>query len=498
MMTLGAYELTHSLGEGGMASLYLATERGREGLVRRVVIKRILPSLTSDPTYTRMLVDEARVVACLQHPNVVQLFALEESHGSYFLVLEWVDGLDAWKLARAISAEQPRLPRPIALYIAIEMLHGVHAAHTAVSVDGQPLDIVHRDLSASNVLLSRAGAVKVSDFGVAKWIAQTTRTRTGELKGKFSYMSPEQAAGKAVDARSDVYAAGLVLFEWLTGERANRGKSQADMLDDAKHGRLDLRPLEAQPADLGAIVKRSLARAPSERHESAAAFARALLDSRSLRLQMARREDLAELVNRHARMPPPLNEGDFRAGPSDADKTPAMGSAASPAQHEPRGLAPSLRAPAATRAGTRVAGAPARRRWVMSALACAILVVGLLWVVFGRGPDTQRTPPAPTTVATVTTVSTVTPAREPASAPATAPALAEVTRPAFLSLNAKPWAWVYVDGVRIAEHTPILHHRLPSGRHAIRLEAPGINAVRELTIDLEPGQHLSKVVELSR
>ncbi len=323
-MMLGDYELTHLLGEGGMAQLYLATERGREGLVRRVVIKRILPSLTDDPVYTRMLIDEARVDALVQHPNVVQLYSLEQANGAHFLVLEWVDGMDAHKLAQALHPEKPRLPRQIALFIALETLHGVHAAHIARGLDGQALNIVHRDLSPSNVLLSRGGAVKVSDFGIAKWHAQTTRTRTGELKGKFVYMSPEQALGRKVDARSDVYAAALLLFEWLTGVRANRGVGPSGALANARDGKLDLAPLSAQPADLAQVIRRALAKEADARFDSADAFARALRNTQTARLGVAHREELAALVATHAEMPPPLSgEAPWQeAGPDD--KTPAI------------------------------------------------------------------------------------------------------------------------------------------------------------------------------
>jgi serine/threonine protein kinase len=481
-MMLGDYELTHLLGEGGMAQLYLATERGREGLVRRVVIKRILPELTDDPIYTRMLIDEARVDALVQHPNVVQLYALEQASGAHFLVLEWVDGMDAHKLAQVLHPEKPRLPRQIALFITLEMLQGVHAAHVACGLDGQPLNIVHRDLSPSNVLLSRAGAVKVSDFGIAKWHAQTTRTRTGELKGKFMYMSPEQASARKVDARSDVYAAALLLFEWLTGERANKGMGTSGALADAREGKLDLTPLDAQPADVAQVIRRALEKAPGDRFESAEAFAKALRQTQTARLGVAHREELAALVSTHAQMPPLLTTDTAweEAGPSD--RTPAL---AGSQDTEPSPTPASVVSGPARTEEARM-GAPA-----VWALPVGVAVLALTGVMAWRG--FVDTAPAATTPSVVAPASAPSPAPTPAT-----PAIPEIPQIGFLSVNSMPWGVVYVDGTRLKGNTPIVRHRLAAGAHVIKIESPGLQRSRELRVEIQPGEHVSRVIDFSR
>src|SRR5262249_27229916 len=164
----------------------------------------------------RMFIDEARLAAQLQHSNIVQIFDFDQAEGSYYIAMELVEGCDLRRLEQDLRLQAQQLPMPVALYVAVETLKGLHYAHTK-SVGDRPLGIVHRDVSPQNILLSRSGEVKLSDFGIAKAQARATATRTGVVKGKLSYMSPEQAEGQPLDHRTDLFAVGVILYHALTG-----------------------------------------------------------------------------------------------------------------------------------------------------------------------------------------------------------------------------------------------------------------------------------------
>lgn len=223
-MKFGQYELFGRIAVGGMAEVYRGRAIGEEGFEKPVAIKRILPHFAKDARFVSMLLTEARIHASLSHKNIVQIHDLGISEeGEYFIVLEYVDGRDLAalldRLARAPAGRggAQRLSDAVVLYIMIELGEGVHFAHELRGTDGQPLGLVHRDISPSNVLVSYAGEVKLSDFGLAK--RRTDHSVVGSLKGKLAYMSPEQARRSQLDRRSDIFALGAVLFELLTGHR---------------------------------------------------------------------------------------------------------------------------------------------------------------------------------------------------------------------------------------------------------------------------------------
>jgi serine/threonine-protein kinase len=223
-MRFGQYEILGRIAVGGMAEIYRGRAVGDEGFEKPVAIKRILPAYANDASFVSMLVTEARIHASLSHKNIVQIHDLGISEeGEYFIVLEYVDGRDLGALLDMLSRTPSpsgrtlRLSDAVALYVMIELGEGTHFAHELRGADGQPLGLVHRDISPSNVLISYAGEVKLSDFGLAK--RRTDHSVMGSLKGKLAYMSPEQARSSTLDRRSDVFALGAVLFEMLTGRR---------------------------------------------------------------------------------------------------------------------------------------------------------------------------------------------------------------------------------------------------------------------------------------
>jgi serine/threonine protein kinase len=217
-MGLERYSVIRKVADGGMAEIFLATQTGAEGFSRTVVVKRILPAFSIDPHFRNMIVDEAHIAMSLQHSNIVQVLDLGQTQGRYFLVMEMVDG---WDLATIVVRSQAAgfpIPTGLCLYLTGEVCRALAYAH-GKSQSGKPLGIVHRDISPQNVLVSEQGEVKLTDFGIAKALGKRDRTQTGVIKGKLDFMSPEQAAGGALDQRSDIFSVGTVLYLLATGRR---------------------------------------------------------------------------------------------------------------------------------------------------------------------------------------------------------------------------------------------------------------------------------------
>ncbi|HMJ14675.1 MAG TPA: protein kinase, partial [Polyangiaceae bacterium] len=275
---LGSYELGERLGAGGMAEVYMATRAGPHGFNKRFAIKLILPQLAQDARFVQMFCDEARICAALTHPNIVQVTDFGESEGNLFMAMEYVDGISCAKLLRAVAARGERFPLPSALFIAHEVLRALTFAHEARDEHGRPLRIVHRDVSPGNILIGRAGEVKLTDFGIVRSSFIDRRTYPGELKGKMGYMSPEQVIGGELDARSDLFTVGIVLAEMLLCRPLFPGRNELDIL--SRIFEADLRVLERYGShlapDLLATLRTALAREPNARFQTARDFAEAL------------------------------------------------------------------------------------------------------------------------------------------------------------------------------------------------------------------------------
>jgi serine/threonine-protein kinase len=275
------YEILARLKSGGMATLYLGRKSGASGFSRHVAIKFIHDHLAEDPDFVRMFVDEALVQARISHPNVVHVEELGEEDGKHFLVMEYVHGCALSQLLRALAKRNRALPTELAVYVAMQIAAGLHAAHELRDEAGQLLGVVHRDVSPDNVLLSYDGHVKLIDFGVAKVEARVAQTSAGLLKGKLRYMSPEQASGGAIDRRTDVYALGVVLWEMLTMHRLFGAADQLVLLETVRNPRIPPPgSLRADiPAALEAVVMKALAPDPALRYGSSHDFRRALAEA---------------------------------------------------------------------------------------------------------------------------------------------------------------------------------------------------------------------------
>ena len=263
--------MLRKVADGGMAEIYLAKQTGEEGFSRLVIVKRILPAYSQDPHFRDMLLDEAHIAMSLNHSNVVPVLDLGRADGSYFLVMELVDGWDLANIYDRGRAASFALPLGLALYIMAETCRGLGYAHGRRDVDGRPLGIVHRDVSPHNVLVSEHGEVKVTDFGIAKALGKRDRTQTGLIKGKLDFMSPEQASGAALDASSDIFAAGTTLYLLVTGRRPFASPSDMEALLRVQKADF-LPPEEVRPGispAVAGIVKRAMRARPSERYRTA-------------------------------------------------------------------------------------------------------------------------------------------------------------------------------------------------------------------------------------
>jgi len=274
----GRYTLVERLAVGGMAEVFRAKIVSSHGFEKALVIKRILPQLAVDRTFVSMFIDEAKLTAQLVHPKVVQVLDFGEVEGQYFIALELVDGYDALALLRQCAGRRVRMPLPIGVHAAMEVLDALDYAHNALDMEGRPMYLVHRDISPSNIFVSKRGDVKLGDFGIAHAEQRESKTQAGTLKGKYGYMSPEQVLGSSLDRRSDLFAVGIVLAEMFMGRRLFTARNDLDvllMVRDAQTGRLDKYAGDVPP-ELLTLVRKALKKDPAQRFQDATAFREAL------------------------------------------------------------------------------------------------------------------------------------------------------------------------------------------------------------------------------
>ncbi len=419
---VGRYELIHRLGHGGMASVHLGRAIGTAGFERLVAVKVIHPHLANEPEFVDMFLDEARIAAKIHHPNVCETIDLGEDDGLFFMVMEYVEGDTLSSLTRQLQKAGETLPVASALKIASDACRGLAAAHDLQDHDGRALELVHRDVSPHNLLVTMDGRVKVVDFGIMKAAGKRSSTLTGQLRGKLTYMSPEQARGEPVDRRSDLYAVGVILWELLAGARFYRGQTDSEILAQVSLGRSrDIGEFRDDlPPEVATVLARALAPERADRYATAQDM---LKDLRAATRQLLHASDdeprellsaamqrcfsgRVEYIRAAIRGQADEREGSGRRprAANDGSKTAVLDERGSSAG----GLTPSAAAVGATGTLTSsLASAPARSWALWLVLPLAGAAVGTAAVSSGFGKDrgetavssAELTPPAEATAA---------------------------------------------------------------------------------------------------
>jgi eukaryotic-like serine/threonine-protein kinase len=452
----GRYQLHRKLAEGGMGEVFLASVKGVAGFEKPLVIKRLRADLSEDAEFVRLFIQEAKLTAQLTHPNIAQVLELGSVDNRYFIALEWVEGADVGQLLRTGGA----LPVRAALTIAADVARALDYAARKKGKDGASLILAHRDVSPQNVLVSREGTVKLTDFGIAKLTQQTLKTRTGHLRGKYAYLSPEQASRGRVDHRADLFALGLVLFEMSTGRRAYDAEGEVETLDRARNA--ELPSLLGLPPQVASLAASLLQREPEAR----------LANGEQVRLEIdaildgtggpCPPHELAVMLA--DRFPTPLSLDSIDTSPPPSARAVTLAEA---------------------RAKTQPAASPARRPRARFAIFAGAFVISLVALL--RSQLSSHTMERSTSSAPVLTSMTAV-----ASGPTSEPVLQQTVPSAqpnavwgYLSVNCRPgWAYVYVDGSKHRMTTPLEKLRLPEGLHTLRLVHPTLQreARREVKI----------------
>jgi hypothetical protein len=299
MERIGPYLIHQKVAQGGMAELFLADYVREDGFRRKVAIKRILPHLAGNSEFIKMFTREARLAALLQHPNVVQIFDYGNIENAYFIAMEYIHGKN---LKEILTAYGKGLPIEHSVFIISKICKGLDYSHSRRDDDsGQPLEIIHRDISPQNMLISYEGEVKISDFGISKAISEPSLTMAGVIKGKLAYLSPEQSLGEPIDQRTDIYALGLVLYETISGKKVYAFDTDVEAIRAIPT--LQIEPLmharEGIPAELNDIVMKCLAKKKEERYQSASALYDDLAKFRKNMKFTFDTSDLAKFMNEH-------------------------------------------------------------------------------------------------------------------------------------------------------------------------------------------------------
>jgi eukaryotic-like serine/threonine-protein kinase len=430
---LDRYELLCKIGQGGMASVWLARSHGLEGFERLVALKTVLPDHATDAEFRTMLIDEARIASSIDHPNVARIIDVGEDRGVPFMVLDYIAGESLNRLQRVLAQDGKRIPYPIAIRVLADACSGLHVAHEMRGADGSPLHIVHRDVSPQNILVDDYGVAKVIDFGVAKAAGRlSAETATGIIKGKVAYMAPEQALGLPVDRRADVYAIGAVAFYLLAGKAPfDADNDAARILRAVNGGEPDPLPDDVPPA-LAAVIRRSLSRNPDDRYATAGLLRDALEASAAAasNTEVARffQEHLEASVSSRRKMV----DRAVGAATDRASQRKILTFEPTTGSHShPRVIGPSEETSAGTvGAVTGTVGASRKKRAVAVGVGAGLFTVAA-FVVGTLALRAPSKPPQEPKVAIELPPSAATPAADPApSATEAPPATSESSRPA--------------------------------------------------------------------
>jgi serine/threonine-protein kinase len=483
---LGRYRLIAEIGHGGMAEVYLALLEGDLGFNKLLVLKKIRPELAEDPEMMAMFLDEARLSARLHHPNVVETHEVAQEDGHTFMAMEYLEGQSLHRILHRLRREGG-LPPAMHLQILADVLAGLHHAHELADWDETPLGVVHRDVTPQNVFVTYEGAVKVVDFGIAKVKGASSETRAGVVKGKVAYMAPEQARGEAVDRRTDIFAAGVMLWEAATGARPFRGLSDVEILHRLIHGEMPSAKAAnpAIPEALEAIVNKAIAPSRADRYATAAEMRAAIEGYLETLPGKPPARELGRLITQHfaddrTRLQRRLEE-ELRENPAGSAGVPRF--AAAETIQDERTSDPAVAGQSTRRArGQQGTGASlpgitrpsaprpvGRRRVVVGAafVAAVLAASAAVWV-----PWRTRGAARPESIVAIATIPTAPPA---GAAP----------RRVVLRVRAEPpQARISLDGAAL-DGNPFAGVLPADGEpHELRIEAPGhVARVQPLSLD---------------
>lgn len=538
----GRYMLFDRLAVGGMAELFLAKSMGEAGFQKTCVIKRVLPHLAESPAFVEMFLDEARLAAKLDHPGIVQIFDLGRQGDDYFLAMEYLAGEDASAIISRASMRKMDVPMEICAKIISSAAEALQYAHDLTDDDGRPLHIVHRDISPSNLFVTYQGSVKLLDFGIARAESRAQTTEVGQIKGKASYMSPEQAQGLPVDRRADIWALGVCLHELLTGQRLFGGENRAHTFSLVGRQQI-LRPSALKPGipeQLDRVVMKALARNLADRYPTAERMRIDLdlfLADRTYVPQTIQLGDFLKALfgaeraeERIRRATAQVSVSQPGGGTERISEKSSLGQSAPASARTIPSDRPTLAHP--SQEAARTTGGRARtRRLVFSTVLLAALIGGGL-VLLESQEDSSFPPSQPSSPVELPATHLPAPERatsdvdagkpespvpgkrpglslgnyelripeELAPNPSTSPPGRAATRPrraalavGFLSVEANVPAQVLVDDNRLG-HTPIVRARLSAGSHRLKVENKELGLVRVERFTVSPGEEtLSKV-----
>ncbi len=487
-----------------MGDIWLAAHIGPGGFKRPAVVKRLLESLTDEGEFLEMFLEEARLAALIHHPNVVSVFDFARDGETYFLAMEYVHGVTLRSLLKTAKGKNQLLPEPVVASIAAQALLGLAAAHELLDEHGQPLELVHRDVSPDNIMVGFDGMVKVLDFGIAKAATSAQVTRVGTMKGKLSYMPPEAAAGRPTDARGDIWSMGVVLYEALTQQRPFAADNDAALLASVVNAE-PIPPLALNlslSANFDSLVRYALAKLPEDRPPSARAFAEALTHVPG---GLMTQQELSTFIR------------EFIGEPAFQTVNAVMG--LMPSDVSDRDII--------MRSFTRVA---TRRWWVALAVLVVAVIAGVLGVwrfrLFEPPADDQRPDPTPAVervkpvpVLPKVVLSSKKPlepfaeiivdagAAENANEDSTPTDAGDAPQPkgvaaatttakaTYLDIRASPWAEVTLDGKALGP-TPMGSVRVKPGSHTLVLSNPQLKKRKTMTVTVEAGKTKRIAVDL--
>jgi eukaryotic-like serine/threonine-protein kinase len=292
------YRVTERLESGGMAEVFRGESTSLAGFKRQVAIKRVLPHLASNEKFIRMFLDEARLSARLTHANIVQVFDIGHVENTYFIVMEFIDGVNLKAVIEFVRNRRQPFPLPLAVHVMIKVCEGLQYAHEATDSDNKNLNIVHRDISPPNILISKRGEVKIVDFGLAKAAHSVEKTEPGVVKGKFSYLAPETAMGEEADPQADLFAVGIMLWEMLAGRKLFQGETDYQTVKMVQQAVVPpIRTINsAVPEDLDKILRKALSKSKADRYRTSEQFSEELAEFLILHRLKATAADLSKLV----------------------------------------------------------------------------------------------------------------------------------------------------------------------------------------------------------